>query len=438
MQSRERAPQTTAVHSTQIRTGMVSAYDARMGNSVASNPPLAGVRIIECSSFVAGPSGCMTLGTLGAEVIRVDPIGGAADYGRWPVSHRTGESLYWSSLNRGKKSVTVNLRDPEGRELVVAMATASGPGNGIVLDNNVGAPWLDYESLVLRRPDLIQVHIQGHSDGRPAVDYTVNAEVGIPHITGPVGGADPVNHVLPAWDLLCGMTATTGLLAALRRRDFTGEGSFLSVALADVALAGVASLGWLAEAAEQGDRPRHGNHVYGSFGVDFETSDRERVMVVALTPRQWRALRSVTCTDHVFIALEEALGVDLSVETDRYQLRETVAAVLRPWFSARTLDEATKELDNAQVLWSRYRTMSDTVRELSAAPDSTVVTQLDQPGIGSMTSSRSPIRIDGSYTPPLPAPRLGQDTDAVLQDVLGLQDREIADLRSRGVIGGVV
>jgi 2-methylfumaryl-CoA isomerase len=189
--------------------------------------------------------------------------------------------------------------------------------------------------LVSRRSDLIQVHIQGHSDGRPAVDYTVNAEVGLPDITGPVGVSEPVNHVLPAWDLLTGMTAVTGLLASLRRRDLTGEGSYRSIALADVALAGVASMGWYAEAAEQGNRPRHGNHMYGSFGVDFATCDHHRVMVVALTSRQWKALRDVTNTDRVFSALEEALEVDLSKETDRYHLRETVAAVLRPWFAVR-------------------------------------------------------------------------------------------------------
>src|SRR4051794_34308484 len=159
---------------------------------------LAGLRVLECASFVAGPSGCMTLGQLGADVVRVDPIGGAADHNRWPVSARTGRSLYWTALNKGKRSVAVNLRTAEGRELVVALATAPGPDAGIVVDNNVGRPWLAYDILSERRPDLIQVHIQGHRDGRPAVDYTVNAEVGVPGVTGPSGVAEPVNHVLPA------------------------------------------------------------------------------------------------------------------------------------------------------------------------------------------------------------------------------------------------
>lgn len=398
--------------------------------------PLEGLRVLECSSFVAGPSGCLTLAMLGADVVKVDPIGGPADINRWPVSSRTGQSLFWSSLNRGKRSAAVDLRSPEGRELVVALATRPGPNGGLVVDNNVGRPWLTYESLATRRPDLIQVHIQGYNDGRPAVDYTVNAEVGVPGMTGPVGSADPVNHVVPAWDLLTGMTAVTGLLAALRRRDLSGEGSYIALALADVALAGVASMGWLAEAVEQGDRPRHGNHLYGAFGHDFATSDRHRVMVVALTVRQWRNLVEVTGTERVFRALEEAAEVDLSLETDRFRMRETIAAVMRPWFAARSVDQVTHELDEAHVLWSRYRTMSETIHELAKDPVTSVVTEIDQPGIGAVTSARSPLRLGGDWTEPRPAPRFGQDTDQVLGEVLGLSDGEIAGLHDRGVVAG--
>jgi 2-methylfumaryl-CoA isomerase len=406
----------------------------RAANLPPQDRPLAGLRVLECSTFVAGPSGCLTLGLLGADIIKVDPVGGPADVNRWPVSVRTGQSLFWSSLNRGKRSVAVDLRSAEGRELVLALATRPGPEGGLVVDNNVGRPWLSYDALVARRSDLIQVHIQGYNDGRPAVDYTVNAEIGVPGMTGPVGSAEPVNHVVPAWDLLTGMTAVTGLLAALRRRDRTGEGSYLSLALADVALAGVASMGWLAEAIEQGDRPRHGNHLYGSFGVDFATSDQHRVMVVALTVRQWRNLVQVTGTGRVFQALEEAAEVNLSLETDRFRMRETIAAVMKPWFAARSVDQVTRELDDAHVLWSRYRRMSETVHELAKDPTASVVVEIDQPGIGTMTSARSPLRLGGSWTEPRPAPRCGQDTDQVLQELLGLSDHEIGSLHDRGIV----
>jgi 2-methylfumaryl-CoA isomerase len=377
----------------------------------------------------------MTLAQLGADVIRVDPLGGAADYRRWPVSASTGASLYWTALNKGKRSVEIDLRSAEGRELVLALATGPGPDGGVVVDNNVGRPWLSYDALRTRRPDVVHLHIQGHADGRPAVDYTVNAAVGVPDLTGPVGVADPVNHVLPAWDLLTGMTAMTGLLAALHRRDRTEEGSYLEIALFDVALAGVASMGWLTEADErERDRPRHGNHVYGSFGVDFATSDGQRVMVVALTPRQWVALRSVTATEKVFSALEEALGVDLDLEEDRYRLRETIAAVLRPWFEARDMAEVSRELDAAQVLWSPYRTLRNAVSDFRAAAAPSVLEEVEQPGIGSVISARSPLREGGSYGEAKPAPLLGQHTEEVLAEVLGLADHELTGLHDRRVI----
>jgi 2-methylfumaryl-CoA isomerase len=358
---------------------------------IQSHTPLRGLRVVESATFVAGPSGGMALAQLGAEVIRVDLPGGGSDYRRWPVDAR-GASLYWANLNKGKRSVTIDFRTPAGRELLTELVTAPGPESGIFLDNMVGRARLRYEALRSRRPDMIHVHVQGHADGSPAVDYTVNAGVGIPEMTGPENAGAPVNQVLPAWDLLTGMTAATGVLAAVHRRNLTGEGSRIDLALADVALSAVGSLGWLAEAELAGTaRPRHGNHVYGSFGVDFSTSDGCRVMVVALTEGQWHALCQVTDTSRVFEALEASLGVDLNDEADRYRLRETIAAILRPWFAARLLREVSQELDKARVLWGPYRSMLDAVR-LARKDGDSVVAEVDQPGVGAMLASANPLR----------------------------------------------
>lgn len=398
--------------------------------------PLAGLRVIECASFVAGPSGCMTLAQLGANVIRVDPLGGAPDFTRWPVSQRSADSLFWTGLNKGKQSVTLDLRRPEGRELLLALAAAPGPGAGVLVDNQVGRSWLAYERLAERRSDIIQVRIGGSADGRPAVDYTVNPEVGVPEITGPDGIAGPVNHVLPAWDLLTGMTATTALLAALRHRDRTGEGAYLEVALGDVALAGLANMGWYAEADElAADRPKVGNYLYGSYGVDFQTADGHRVMVVALTSRQWDALRKITETEAVFGALEGALGVNFAKEGDRYRQRETITAILRPWFEQRSFDEVSQALTDGHALWSRYRGMTEVVQDFRAAGSPSVLADVEQPGIGRVVSARSPIRFDAEYGTTATAPALGQHTDEVLEQVLGLSPSELGKLHDDNVIG---
>ncbi|MBK1783119.1 CoA transferase [Prauserella cavernicola] len=397
--------------------------------------PLAGLRIVECATFVAGPSGGMALAQLGAEVVRVDLPQGGGDHQRWPVAPN-GTSLYWHNLNKGKRSVTIDYRTPQGRELLVALATAPGPNAGIYLDNVAGRSGLRYEELAARRPDPIHVHVQGHPSGKPAVDYTVNAEVGVPDMTGPRDHSAPVNHVLPAWDFLTGMTAATGVLAALHRRASTGEGSAISLALSDVALASVGNLGWLAEARLAGEgRARLGNHTFGSFGVDFPTADGRRVMVLALTPGQWNALCTATGTTEVFAALEPVFDADLSTESDRYRLRDTIEAILRPWFERRNLTEVGERLDQARVLWGPYRDTHEAATRALADPSS-IVTEIDQPGIGPMATSAGPLRWSGDTQAPVPAPLLGADTDAVLSRDLGLSPAELGKMHDAGLVSG--
>src|SRR3954469_10611809 len=158
------------------------------------NRLLADLRIVEFSAFVAAPLGGMTMAQFGAEVIRIDPIGGAIDHKRWAVTD-SGASLYWAGLNKAKRSVALALDKPEGRELAQAIATAPGPGGGIVLTNLPPLPGLDYASLKAKRDDVILLRLTGNRDGSAAVDYTVNAASGFPLVTGNNTGAGalPVN-----------------------------------------------------------------------------------------------------------------------------------------------------------------------------------------------------------------------------------------------------
>jgi 2-methylfumaryl-CoA isomerase len=395
--------------------------------------PLEGLFVVEAASFVAGPAAGMSLAQMGADVVRVDPPAGGSDAARWPLTAE-GASLFWANLNKGKRSVAIDYRNPEGHELLVELATRPGPGAGIFLDNMVGRRRVTYEQLVERRDDVVHVHIQGRANGGPAVDYTINAEVGVPQMTGPEDSSRPVNHVVPAWDLVTGMTAVSSLLAALNRRRDTGEGAKVDIALADVALSGVGAMGWLAEAElAQRPRERHGNHMFGAFGNDFVTSDGRPVMVVALTPGQWRALRDVTETADVFDALEKVLDADLDLETDRYRLRETISAVLRPWFAQRDYETVSALLTRAHVLWSPYRDTFQAAAEARRDPDS-VAAEIEQPGIGPMLATGSPVRWHDRRTGPVPAPRLGVDTESVLSSALGLTAAELGGLHARGVI----
>ena len=417
------------------------------------NQPLRGLRVVEFASFVAAPSAGMTLAQLGADVIKVDPLGGNTDYRRWPLALDSPDSLFWTSLNRGKRSVAVNMRTPEGQELVLALATAPGRDAGICVDNTVGRSWLSYEAMTARRTDMIAVHIEGRADGGAAVDYTVNSAVGIPMQTGPVDGG-PVNHVLPAWDFITGQAISTAVLAALHRRERTGEGSRVEIALADVAAAGVANLGWYTEALQRGNRARHGNHLYGSFGTDFETADGGRVMVVTLSPRQWKSLGEATGLSAALAAMAESFGVDFFTDAGRYEHRDAIADLLRPWFAQRNFAEVEAALNAAGALWGPYQSMRAFAEAFRADPSSApVLVEVDQPGVGQVISAKSPIRVDGQYVDagvarsggqggsdgggngaPMVASALGADTDEILASVLGLSDAELAKLHDLGVI----
>lgn len=255
------------------------------------NRLLEDLRIVEMSAFVAAPLGGMTMAQMGADVIRTDPIGGGIDFDRWPVT-KEGASLYWAGLNKGKRSLALALDKPEGRDIARELAAAPGPG-GILLTNLPPLRGLDYPSLKSTRNDMIVLRLVGNHDGSAAVDYTVNAASDFPLVTG-VGGS-PINHVLPAWDIAAGLYLATGLLAAERHRNSTGEGQEVVAALADVMLATVGNIGYIGDVQINGHaRPAIGNDLYGSFGRDFATSDGRRVMIIALTPRQWRARGQAT------------------------------------------------------------------------------------------------------------------------------------------------
>jgi len=399
---------------------------------------LQGLRIVEGSAFVAAPLGGMSLAQLGADVIRFDPIGGGLDHARWPVT-ADGRSLFWAGLNKGKRSIAVDLRHPRGQALLTALIAAPGSQAGLFSTNFPARGWLAYEKLSAHRADLVMVNLLGRRDGGSEVDYTVNPQLGFPALTGPAASREPVNHVFPAWDAIAGNMIATALLAALRHRDRTGEGQLVTLALKDVGLAMLSHLGLIAEAQVAGiDRPRYGNHLYGAFGRDFVTRDGERAMVVGLTDLQWSCLLQATGLADAVAALGRQLQTDLAEEGNRFLAREALEALFEPWFAARSLAEVRATFEAHRVTWGPYRTVT---QALAQDPDLSTAhpmfTLLDQPGIGSVLSSASPLDFGKvPRLPAAPAPLLGQHTDEILQDVLGLPAHEVGALHDAGIVAG--
>src|SRR5262245_1668750 len=202
----------------------------------------------------------------------------------------------------------------------------------------------------------------GWPDGTTAVDYTINAAVGYPLMTGPPQSADaPVNHVLPAWDLLTGATAAYALLAAERQRRATATGQEVRVPLGDVAMATLGNLGQIAEVAASGsDRPRLGNALYGSFGRDFVTADGERVMVIAITPRQWRGLLDALALVEPVAALERELDVSFAHDDGlRFEHRQQLFPLIEAAIATRPLADLAAAFDQRDVCWGPYRTVRE-------------------------------------------------------------------------------
>ncbi len=402
-----------------------------MADSVTPDPtrPLSGVRIVEISSFVAVPLAGMTLAQLGAEVVRVDPIGGAADYHRWPLTDG-GDSIYWAGLNKGKRSLAADMRSPDGQQLVQRLIAEAG----VLITNVAGRQWHSYEVLSALRPDLIHAEVSGRADGGTGVDYTVNAGLGFPMVTGPAQLATPVNHVLPAWDVSCGLYVALAVSAALRHRDSTGEGARISIPLENVALATAGNLGFLTEVMINGtSRERLGNTLYGTYGQNFTSSDGVGFMLVALTGRHFRDLTEVTGTTKAVAALAEAFGADFSDEGQRYTHRDALTGLFTLWFSEHTAEEISAALSGTSVLWERYRSFAEVaVNERVVA--NPLFTPLEQPRIGTYLAPGLPVSIGGVYPPAVPAPALGDDTRSVLTEHLGLGADEIAALTESGAV----
>lgn len=390
--------------------------------------PLAGVRVIEIASFVAVPLAGMTLAQLGADVVRIDPVGGAADYRRWPVTE-DGTSIYWTGLNKGKRSLVADLRAPEGQRLVQRLIAESG----VVLTNMTGRQWLSFDTLVNERADLIHLEVVGRADGSTAVDYTVNAATGFPLVTGPAEYSAPINHVLPAWDIACGLHGALAVVAALHRRDRTGEGCRVRLALEDVALGTASALGFLTEAMINGTRrERIGNALYGQYGQTFTGSDGAYFMIVTLTDRHFRDLTELTGTTKIIAALAEARDIDFTDEGQRYRHRDVLTGLFDGWFAERTGAQIEAALAGTSLLWDRYRSFAEAAVDERLCGNA-MFTKLHQPRVGDYLAAGLPASLDGAHPPAVAAPDLGAHTVQVLTD-LGMTTDEIDQLRRSGAV----
>ncbi|MBS0560718.1 MAG: CoA transferase [Proteobacteria bacterium] len=399
---------------------------------------LTGLRVIEGASFIAAPSCALYLAQLGAEVIRFDMIGGGPDRNRWPATPE-GASFYWEGLNKGKKSVAIDLSRPEGRALATDLITAPGPQGGLFVTNFPAEGFLSHQRLSAKRADLVTLRVMGWPDGATAVDYTVNAAAGYPLMTGPVASDAPVNHVLPAWDLVTGAYGAFALLAAERHRARTGEGQEVRLPLSDMAVATMGNLGQIAEVLDTGaDRQRLGNDLFGAFGRDFRTADGRRVMIAAITPRQWTGLLKSLEIAPVIAELERSL--DVTFENDeiaRFRHRDVLFPIVEAAIARRSLDDLAPAFNANGVCWDRYQTVRTAVTTDPRWTENPILSPVAHPSGRTYPTPGSAASFAAlPRHAAMPAPRLGQHTDEVLATVLGLSGQQIGQLHDQGIVAG--
>jgi 2-methylfumaryl-CoA isomerase len=273
------------------------------------------------------------------------------------------------------------------------------------------------------------------ADGGPALDYTVNSAVGYPDLTGT--GPDPVNHVLPAWDLLTGAYAAFAMLAAIQHRAATGLGQEVRVPLSDVAIGTVANLGSLAEVLTTGaDRERLGNTVYGAFGRDFVTADGVRLMIMAITPRQWTGLVQVLGIADDIAAVERSRAVSFDRDEGvRFQHRDILFPLVEAKVAGWRYAALSAALDGVGGCYGPYQSMHDAARDATLVGNNPIFGRTANPSGADYPAAGAFATIpDLDRAPPRPAPLLGADSEAVLSQRLALDSGTIAALIDRGVV----
>ena len=397
---------------------------------------LGDLSIIEASSFVASPTAGLYCAQMGAEVIRVDHKAGGLDYDRYMLT-KEGRSLSWENLNRAKKSVALDLRSGEGRELLVELAAKTGN----LITNLPEKSFLSHDAVAAQREDLVSVRIMGWHDGRQAMDFTVNAASGYPLMCGPEdwdpATAPPVNQVLPAWDFITGAYCAFAMVAAIRHRDQTGMGSELRVPLGDVAIGTVANSGALAEMLYRGaDRERLGNAIWGAFGRDFRAKDGVRFMVAALTAKQWDGLVEAFGVALPIGRLEAEKGVRFADgDRPRFEHRHALFDIFQTVAGSHDYKALEARMAAQGCTFERYRTMHEAANDPVLVGENPLFTRTSaNPSGFEYPATRSFANIPGrEAAPPAPAPYLGQHTEEVLATRLGLSSGAIGDLIDRDI-----
>jgi formyl-CoA transferase len=394
-------------------------------------PPLDKIRVLDLSRVLAGPYCTMMLGDLGAEVIKVERPGSGDETRQWGPPFAAGESAYYLCCNRNKSGITVNLKSPEGRELVARLADRSDVLVENFLPGTLDKWGLSYEALSRRNPRLIYCSITGFGQtgprrDEPGYDIMIQAMAGVMSITGEPDGP-PMKVGVAISDITAGMFALSAILAALYARERTGSGEIIDVALFDATIAWLANVGsnyLVSGAIPQRQGTAHPNIVpYQAF----QASDGSLIIAVG--------------NDGQFLKFCNTIGrADLTADprfatnARRVENRDVLNPILATEIAKRPVGEWLQRLEGAGIPCGPVNTIDRVFLDPQTAAREMLI-EVPHPLMGPLKLAGSPFKLGSLDNPPRrPPPRLGEHTDKVLRDVLQLADEEIRRLRAGGIL----
>jgi crotonobetainyl-CoA:carnitine CoA-transferase CaiB-like acyl-CoA transferase len=373
------------------------------------NLPLEGVKVLDLSRVLAGPYATMVLADLGADVVKVEHPERGDDTRHWGPPFTGGESAYFLSVNRNKRSIGVDLKDPEGFEKVKKLAQDAD----VVIENMKRGALdkfgLGYEALREANPGLVYCSITGFGPGkdeeRPGYDFLVQARAGIMGITGfPEPDGEPTKVGVAISDIVCGLYAATTILAALHKREQTGEGARIEVPIFE------STLSWLANRGQEylvsgEDKGRMGNaHPTIVPYQTFDASDKQIAVAVG-NDAQFRRLCEVIG--------REDLADHYATNPDRVANREELVETLQREFSNCTAEEWVEAIRGVGIPCGPVNTLAEALADEHLS-STDMLQEIEHPLAGMLRMLGSPLLIDGER-PPIqrPPPTLGQHTDEV-------------------------
>ena len=394
--------------------------------------PLAGVRVLDLSRVLAGPWCAMVLGDLGAEVIKVEHPERGDDTRDWGMRIGSTETAYFNSVNRNKRSVCLDLKTPEGQQIARDLVRKSD----VVIQNfkfgDIEKLGLGFEALSAEQPGLIYCSITGYDRtgpeaARPGYDLVIQGEAGLMALNGEPT-QPPLKFGVAAVDMMTGMYAAQGVLAALYEREKTGKGRHIGMALFDCGLMITAYYGL--EALLRGnDPPRFGNGHPSimPYGV-YEAADGPLVVAVGNNSQFVRFC--VDVIDRPDIAADERFKTNIA----RTQHRDELMPEIRRELASRPRADLLARMSAAGIPCGEVAGLHEALTSQRAV-DGGLVKTMPHAEVGSVSVLASPYRFDGERLPVRSAPpTLGEGTADVLQDLLGMSQEELAALKGSGVI----